>query len=202
MIRLDLTGHAVTAEGDGDLDHFITVRTLQTAVTAEGDGDLDHVRTLQTEGSASRVARYLEPNLTRWDAGRLGRSVVIEETARSRSGTSVMREYDIDEAGVYSLTSGRRGLEQNRTFYVNVTFPDRETMQITVLPGSAVCPWAFDVGDLHNYRNDETFSFQVRVTHAGVGLADGEVTRVESSVAGVKFDRKNAWERLLDDDTL
>lgn len=175
MIRIDLTTHAVIVEGDGNFDHFITVRTLQTA------------------GSASRVDRYLE-NEPR------GASREVTETARSRSGRNVMREYDIDEPGVYALTSGRREMEQNRTFYIRMEFIDNETMQVTVLPPSfARVQWIVE-DDLHDYQNNETFSFRVRISHAGVAQAEGEVTRIESDVTGIKFERPTAWERLLDDD--
>ncbi len=125
MIRIDLTTTAVTVEGDGCFDHFITVRTLQTA------------------GSASRVARFME-NVPE------GASREIEETARSRQGSNVMREYDLDEPGVYSLTSGRREMQQNRTFYIRMEFVDNETMQVTVLPGSfPLVQWIVE-DDLHD----------------------------------------------------
>jgi len=176
MIHLDLTSHAVTAEGDGDVDHLITVRTLQT------------------DGSASMVARYRHS-----DDAPVGATEDIEETVRSRAGRHVMREYDIDQPGVYVLVSGRREMEQNRAFYIRVSFDDVETLRIVVLPGSFACPWIVE-DELHHYERDETFQFSVRVTHSGVAVADGEVLRIESDKSGVKFARTTAWERILEDD--
>jgi hypothetical protein len=175
MILLDLTTHAVTVEGDGNLDTLVTVRTLET------------------EGSVSRVARFV-------DGVRTGRTTALEETARARQGSNVMREYDIVDHGVYVLSSGRRDATQCRTFYVALDFPNVELMQMVVLPGSfPEVPWV--VGeDLHQYRQDETFAFSVRVTLNGVALADGEITHMSSDQTGVKYERTTAWERLLDDE--
>jgi hypothetical protein len=176
MIRLDLTTSAVTAESDGLTEPFITVRTLQTT------------------GSASRVARLRE-----WEAAPSGLGEVIEETIRSRQGMNVLREYDINSPGVFVLTSGRREVNQNRTFYVRVEFTDNETMQISVLPGSALCPWVVD-DTVHQYRGTETLTFNVRVTSVGVGLEEGDITRIEDDELGVKYNRATAWERILQDD--
>jgi hypothetical protein len=173
MIRIDLTTLAVTVEGDGSLDSIVTVRTLQTP------------------GSSSRVARWDE------EAGLI--QTPLDEIARSRQGQNLLLEYDIDQAGVYTLTSGRRELQQNRTFFVRVAFPNREAMTITVLPGSAECPWVVE-DELHNYTSGETFQFFVRVAAHGVPVADGEITRMESDKTGVKFERATAWERLMEDD--
>lgn len=186
MIRLDLTGHAVTVEGDGNVNHFICVRSLQTA------------------GSASRVARYIDEWIgTSGDEAarsRNGRQDEIVETVRSRSASGdVLREYDIDEPGVYSLTSGRRELQQNRTFYIRVEFTNDE-MTVTILPGSAApCQWIVE-DDLHNYVRDETYGFSVRFRLQDAPQGDGQVTRIESDKTGVKFERTTAWERLLEDD--
>lgn len=182
MILLDLTTAAITVEPDGDVDHLVSVRTLQTA------------------DSTSRVAYYgLERTRV---SEHTPADQELEESVRSRQGTNVMREYDIDQPGVYALTSGAREVtnRHSRTFYIRVEFIDTEIMQISVLPGSfARIQWVFD-DDLHTYEPGETFAFQVRVTHAGVATADGEITRIESDRTGVKYERATAWERLMADD--
>jgi 2-polyprenyl-6-methoxyphenol hydroxylase-like FAD-dependent oxidoreductase len=174
MILIDLTSYAVTVEGDGDVDHLITVRTLQT------------------DGSSSAVWRYREDEP-------VGATDGIEETVRSRAGRHVMREYDIDRYGVYALVSGRREMEQNRAFYIRVTFDDVETMRIAVLPGSSACSWVVE-DELHHYERGETLQFSVRVSRSGVAVADGELTRIESDRSGVKYERSTAWDRILEDD--
>lgn len=180
MIRIDLTTSTVTVEGDGDLDHLISVRTLQT------------------EGSSSIVSHYLDEQPL--DSMPQGRTEPLPETARARQGRNVMSEYDIDSPGIYSLTSGRREMNQNRTFYVRVEFLNNEEMQVTVLPGSfAPVLWVVEE-DLHNYARGERFGFTVRVTSHGLAVADGEITRIESDQTGVKYERTTAWERLLEDD--
>jgi hypothetical protein len=171
VLHIDLTTQAVMVEGDGRFEHLLTVRTLQT------------------EGSASRVARYIDEH----------RQQDITETARARQGTNVMREYDIDEPGFYLLTSGRRELQQNRTFHISVQFVDNETLQISVLPSSFPCTWIVN-DDLHNFQNNETYTFHVRITSQGVPQAEGEILRIESDLEGVTFERSTAWSRILEDD--
>jgi hypothetical protein len=173
MIRLDLSTSAVTAESDGLPEPFITVRTLQTT------------------GSSSRVARrrQLGPGVT----DEIGHSI------QSRQGANVLREYDLNQPGEYELTSGRRELNQNRTFFVRVEFVDNETLRIGVLPGSFPCPWVVD-NTVHHYRGSEILTFDVRVTSVGVGVVEGDITRIEDDETGVKFNRATAWERILQDD--
>ena len=171
MIRLDLTTHAVTAEGDGDPEHLITIRTLET------------------EGSSSRVERH--------DARG---PQVIGEIVRTRQGRNVMREYDLDEPGEYMLTSGRREMQQNRSFYIRLELISPEFMRIYVLPNSFTCPWVIE-DNLHDHRNGETWFFDVRTTIAGVGTSEGEIHRIESDQDGVQFKRTTAWTRLLEDDS-
>lgn len=173
MIRIDLTTSAISVESDGQVQPFVSVRTMQTA------------------GSSSRVARRREHGSPVTDS--------VEHSIQSRQGMNVLREYDINEPGEYELTSGRREMEQNRTFFVRIEFIDNEQMQVSVLPGSFPCPWVVD-DILHHYRGTETFTFRVRVTAGGVGVEAGDVTRIEDDQEGVKFNRATAWERILQDD--
>ncbi len=186
MILLDLSTSAVTVEADGDHDRLLTVRTLQT------------------EGSSSRVARWVDQvngvEVTAASDLPMGRQEEIEESVRSRSGSNVLREYDITEPGVYAMTSGRRELQQNRTFYVRLAFHSREFIDVTILPGSfAPVSWVLDEG-VHNYREGETLSFRIRVTNAGVGLEEAEIARITSDRSGTTFERTTAWDRVLKDD--
>jgi len=189
MIQIDLQQIAVAVEGNGDLDHLITVRTLQT------------------EGSSSRIVRYPDATIEAVNGGvldvtsvhRLGREVEIEETIRSREGTNVSREYDVDLPGIYAMTSGRRELHQNRTFFLAIEFLNNEEMQVTVLPGSFPCQWIVN-DDLHNVGMGETYRFAVQVTQHGMATGEGQVTRIQSDQTGVKFARSTAWERLLEDE--
>jgi hypothetical protein len=187
MIHIDFQQIAVAVEGDGNVDHLITVRTLQT------------------DGAASRVVRFPDANpsaFERTDASvlsLLGREVAIEETIRSRQGANVSREYDLDLPGIYCMMSGRRGSTQHRTFFLMVEFLNNEEMQITVLPASSPSQWIIN-DDLHTIGHGETYSFAVRVTQHGMATGEGEVTRIASGQAGVKFARTTAWERLMDDD--
>jgi hypothetical protein len=178
MIRLDLSTSAVSVESDGQVEPFITVRTLQT------------------EGSASHVARRREPASP---ANPTPSTDELTHTIASRQGANVLREYDINEPGEYELTSGRRELQQNRSFNIRVEFVDNATMQISVLPGSFPCPWVVD-DLLHHYRGTETFTFQVRIQGGEIGVETGDVTRIEDDEKGVKYARTTAWERILQDD--
>jgi hypothetical protein len=169
MIRIDLTTSAVTVEGDGSVDHLITVRTLRR--------------------HASRV-----------ELRRHGHAVrVLDESIRTRNGSHVLREYDLDEPGNYTLTSGRRELSQNRTFEITVSLLNTEIMRVDVLPSSFECAWVVE-DQVHQHRHGDHFQFDVRITTNGVAQAEGEIARMESFNGGVRFERATAWARLMKDD--
>ena len=177
MIRIDLTTSAVTVEPDGQVQPFVTVRTLQTP------------------GSSSLVV--CDASLTT-QTSESGRPIELTESIRTRSGANVLREYDLNEEGDYSLTSGRRDGPQTRTFYIRIEFVSNEIMKIMVFPSSPVCTWVVE-DTIHQFKGTETLAFEVRASTHEIGIEQGDITRIESD-SGVKFNRSTAWERLLEDD--
>ena len=171
MIRIDFTTGAITVEPDGNYDQFLTIRALSK------------------EGVQAEVTRRNEPE---------GPAVALEAPVRTRSGGVILHEYDIREPGIYHVESARRDHPERRSVNLIVSFLSNELMRVTVQADSSPATWVIE-DTLHEHRFGDSFFFDTRIT-GGDGVVGGEVTRIESDQAGVKFQRQTSWEKLMADD--
>jgi hypothetical protein len=139
VIRLDLTTSTVTVEGDGVLEHFLTVRTMQ-------------------RGSIPASVRRFVPDV-------LG----LEANVRTRSGDRVFNEFDITESGVYELLSAHiDSAHERRHIELGVEFQGEDGLRLTVLPNSSACAWVVE-DTLQHFVTGDTMKFDLLITLSTVG---------------------------------